>query len=1323
MARRIGIFLLALIAVLGLITGAVLVWATSQSGSQAISQKLRHQLRRDLGIDVSFDNIDFSILPPRIGISAIKAADEKNRIACSIDEAEFAPRPLDLVQGILSIEEVYVGSPNCQIRLSEAEVQQFTALQSKTSDADGKGKFDLDQLPDFDVFAISNGHLQIHIRDPNRVGDLNLDVDGFGLDVTGGEASIEVRVLIEAATGKWNKGEDRLAESLQTLRARFAIAQRAIEVRHLDAVVAGANIGVRNARIPMSFDERGPDVADLSIAVPLELFDRLPVDVPKMTGTAAFLGRLSMPKDETGALRVAAQGRVTLDDTSIDDFIVGGLKGEVSLSPQGVTFRGTEIVTAQGRLNLSGNIAFDEKLTTRLDAHLSGIELAHLLEQVKVPGAYVTQKMTGPVKLKGQLTPLRLDGTAQIEVADHTVLLDSFRAPKPEVALYIPRVSVKGPVTITDRYVAGQGLNVLAGATTVAVDMRMNYDETWRLLATSPDLHLDDLKEIVGFDVGGHGPVTCLITGLLSDPKITGSGAFEGFVFEGLAFKSASTDVHFQGTVLSFNDLIAKLAQSRASADELTLDFDAPGGLNVATRIKANRVAVEDLVSLFRIDTRPFGSPTGQLVGEVEINYAIDPEKLLLNADLTHNALTIFGESFGPDALRLSWDTGHLTVTEFGLPKGTGTISITGGILPDRSLKFIGVATGITSEAIDNPVFQKLGIQTTGQAFVIAEGSLDHPIGSANIRLGELRHAGVRYGSSTVTFRLNGAQITGRGKLAGDIATLEHAGLNLDTKEFGIEAFISSMNVLPILSVDTYEHRASLRLTGEAALNGRLDKKPDLTGHAAMNRVSMVFNKVSFEATRPLLVDVDQSQFRIQRTRFSGRDVVFDIGGTFGLERMNLKVSGLARLDQASDLVSGITRSQGTLQFAVKVRGKYPTPALSGEANLKDGSLNIEDFPYPIREIQGQVALNPQSIRFSGFTGNCAGGVLSGGGELRLSKGRISDYQFRMNMSDLELALLDDLTFRASTTKNGLMLNPSEKGSLPMITGDIEIRNLKYAQDIRVMELSDLNVERLSGKRTRPSRPKLIDENKDKFAFDIRLHGNRNLEARNNIFDMGLVIDDVEKPLRLVGTNQTFGFLGRVLGRRGHVRFAGKRFDIQYASIDFNDPLRPENPNFQVTADGQVRDWKITMTAEGTVDEYELKFASQPYLAKEDIVFVIFTGLTRAEHSQFGGTGMSLGAPILGQLGPSGGAIPLEVRVYNEYSEKAGAETTRVSIGRWVTPDVWVSFSSSVSQENDVEAELDYRINDEFSLSTGYENDNEGNVGNVGLDLKFRLEF
>jgi len=365
--------------------------------------------------------------------------------------------------------------------------------------------------------------------------------------------------------------------------------------------------------------------------------------------------------------------------------------------------------------------------------------------------------------------------------------------------------------------------------------------------------------------------------------------------------------------------------------------------------------------------------------------------------------------------------------------------------------------------------------------------------------------------------------------------------------------------------------------------------------------------------------------------------------------------------------------------------------------------------------------MGPRVIKFNNFTAQMAGGDLDMQGHINIRGFEIENYVFNANVDGADLNIMEDLSFRASTINSGLWLRSDGDRGLPTVTGDLKISHLRYTQDLKAVQISDLSVNRLTGTRTRTRKPKIYDEKKDVFAFDVRLHGEEqdDLVVRNNIVDAGLHIDNREEPLRFVGTNQTYGFLGRVLGTRGRIRYAGKSFDIRYAAVSFKDKLRPDNPNFRITADGEIRDWKITITAEGTVEDYSVMLISQPYLSQEDIVLLLLTGMTKAELAQVGSSGLS--GTITPFLDFGGDLIPVEIRLYNEYSEKAGTDTTRVSVEKQITEDIWAVISSSLGQEREIKANVEYKLSDNFSVLIDF--DNESQLGNLGVDLKYRLEF
>lgn len=1321
MARRIAIFLTAVLVIIGMAFSGALLWATSDAGAKFMSAELKSTIRANSDLDVAFAKVEFDLFPPRLRVQDIAVKDLKGKLACTLEEAELAPSIIDLLTKTLTIEEAYLGSPRCTVHL---DTQDLDALFFDKKGTTSSMELNLSALPEFEVFAVSEANLSLTVADPGRLGTIRGEVTGFGLDVTSDSEGVEVRGLLQRMKGQYENQGKRAAETILGLKFRAAVTEDAMDVRHLSGQLAEGTIRLRDAHIPLPIWPTGPEVAELAVVMPLDVINRLPLDAPHLEGAVRYSGQLGARRDPQKNISITGKGRLILENIRLDDFVIGDLDGELVLTPQGVAFDKTTLKAAQGEIGLSGSIAFDEPLSTEINAHLHGVELGRLLEQVTFDGAYVTQKMTGPVHMTGQLKPLHLSGNVKINVKDHVTWTGPFRDKNLTSAIRVADGTVTGGVTVTDKIFDAPSLRVKAGNSHVRVHLAFNFPEaSWMLDAQSDDLHLEDVGEILGFRVGGRGPVSCLIAGPLADPRIKGRGDFRMARLEDMDFDRAATEVHFRNLKLAFKGIEAERGASSVRSEELLFDFNAKGGLAIRTRIDAERVLAEELMDLFHIKAEEWGSPTGDLSGSVDIDYNLKPEHLHVRADITHDKLQIVGENFGQDVLKLDWDDGLLTVHELGLRKGRGTISVTGTVDENQRINFTGVMSGVETGAVDFKPIRDLGIDAVGQAFAVIEGTVDHPKGRIELSLGRARRNGARYGPSKLTLSVDGFRLRGRGRLAGEKISVEHMQMDLKRRWFQAETYVQDMDLIPILGLDLYGRDAEIRVTGEMSVGGRLAASPNFSGHAELMKIHARVNELKLENRKPMKITMKRSELAIGTTRFYGPDVAFDFGGTIGLDTLNIKANGIGDLSSVSSMVDGIRKTKGELTFQVRASGALDSPSFRGTADLKDGMVRLSSFPHDIDNIGGHITFSPKIIKLSDFRGTSADGTLEMEGELAIADGSVEGYTFRLNGKDLELAPFDDLSFKVSTVKNGLTLTSGKRGALPNVTGDAEIRDLRYTQDLRVLELTDLNVDRLSGKRTTPKSPKILDPEQDFFTFDVRLHGDRNMEAHNNLFDVDLAIDDVVKPLRFVGTNQSYGFLGRILAKQGQVRFAGRRFELRYGYLDFQDKDRPSNPNFQVIADGQIRDWKVTLTAEGNIDEYEIGFASQPYLHKEDIAFLILTGMTKAENRQFGRKGFNLGMPLIGQLGPGGGDLPVELQVYNEYSESAGTDTTRVAMGRWISEDIWVSVSSGLGQTRDVEAQVDYEMSDELSVSAGYEDIDEGSVGNVGVDLKFRLEF
>ncbi|MBN2715605.1 MAG: translocation/assembly module TamB domain-containing protein [Deltaproteobacteria bacterium] len=1327
MARRIARIFLVVFLLVGLLAAGALLFVTSKPGSKWISKELHDGIQRQTGLQVEFRQIDLEFFPPRLLLEDLKVKGKDLDIGCTVEEAEVSPSALDLLAGKISIEEIYMGAPNCHVFLSADDMARFRSA-SKIGDT-ASDRIDLSFLPKFDVVALSSGRFEFEIDDPTEMGRLNLTVNGLYLDITGrhrGQEQIEIRGLLEKANVNFQKETITLDEQVRGLKLRAALDEDALNIRTFQGKLAEVAVECRDVYVPVNIAENQLNAMFVSVNVPLRRLARFPIETPALKGTAGFAGQLNVAVQKSGKPEVIARGDVTLRGVEVDDFVIGDLDGTISYNSRGVAWSDVELRTAGGALRMSGEMAFDKKMSIQSTVTLDDIELAKLLENLTVDNSYVMQQVSGKAKVTGTLNGLSLKGNATLRVKNHQVFDDGFRQPGKSILLSIPDATVQGPFTVTENSFEGKGFLVRRNKSLVNVDMGFAFNKQagWNLHAWSSRMDLGDVGQITGFAVDGNGRLDCKIKAPgYGAPTIDGSIDFTDMNFSGFDYRHASSVIRFDGEKLMFDNLDLRSRKSHYHAGRLTLDFHSPFGLSINTIFDIERAELEDLGRSYHLDTSRWGNPKGYVSGTVDIRYQSKPENLRVDTVVSHEGLTLFNEVFGKGAVNAVYDNDILTVNRFDMSKGKGSVAISGTLGGNDELNFMGVATNVRIEDIVFPAVSDLEIEGTGQALVVIEGTWDNPRGKATVRISDMKRHEMRFGNSDVELTLDDNVVGAAGTLANGMAVLEHSVFDFNKNKFELEAFVTDLDLAAVLGFQSSKNRLALKTTGELAVIGKLAGNPRIRGNGRIFNLSGRYNRLAIANKQPFNLSFEDSILTFDGARFLGKNFVFDMDARIDARKFKLTAHGLTNLKLLNQLTDTITESAGTLSFNTVISGPWDDPKFRGEAEVRDAQFSVEGFPHVIESVNGKLQLGSSMIRLEDFSAKTAGGSMDMHGWLSLHGMRIDDYRFTLTAANLGLRLMDDLSLKASTRNDGLIMIPGKERDIPQITGDVEISNFKYTAPVHIIELSDLDMTGIGGKRKRTKRPRLFDKSKDSFEYDIRLHGERNLEILNNLLDARLKIDDHEEPLRLIGTSQNFGFTGRVLGADGEVRFAGKTFEIQNAFLSFKDPNRPENPYFRVTADVDVRDWKVTITAEGTVEEYEVRLSSQPYLSQEDIVILLLTGMIKQEHTAMNSQGLAMSLlPLLENAGSD--AIPVEVNVYSEYSEKAAAETTRVALGKRIADDIWVQVSSSVGQEQDVEGTLSYEINDNVSVSAGYDNKTEtSKAGNWGLDLRFRLEF
>jgi translocation and assembly module TamB len=236
----------------------------------------------------------------------------------------------------------------------------------------------------------------------------------------------------------------------------------------------------------------------------------------------------------------------------------------------------------------------------------------------------------------------------------------------------------------------------------------------------------------------------------------------------------------------------------------------------------------------------------------------------------------------------------------------------------------------------------------------------------------------------------------------------------------------------------------------------------------------------------------------------------------------------------------------------------------------------------------------------------------------------------------------------------------------------------------------------------------------------------------NNLLDAEFRIDETEGPLQLVGTDQRLGLLGQLALTRGTLRWRNSDFEIGRGAITFDDRSKID-PRFDVTAETEVRDWRVRLQALGSAEEFRIFTTAEPELSEEDILLLMLVGLTRdeladqeANYGQIGGqAALEALAAVTGVDREVRRVVPIDdIRLGSSYSSQTGRNEPTLSIGKRLGRNVRISATTGLGEDRDVSASVEWRLNRNVSVEGGYDNDDQqSNLGNVGVDLRFRLEF
>ncbi|KPJ49388.1 MAG: hypothetical protein AMJ41_03065 [candidate division Zixibacteria bacterium DG_27] len=572
-------------------------------------------------------------------------------------------------------------------------------------------------------------------------------------------------------------------------------------------------------------------------------------------------------------------------------------------------------------------------------------------------------------------------------------------------------------------------------------------------------------------------------------------------------------------------------------------------------------------------------------------------------------------------------------------------------------------------------------------------------------------------------FTVGGGEVSLGGKLGKDQA------FDLTLKGEGIDIFPFTNLVLPSLSI-----------LGEVSFSGKIGgdfNSPTLTSSVqidSLNLEGVEMGVLNLDLSyRNQLLDFHNIRLQHQVENYSGSGFI-PVDLPLGGEKRSLEAKPLGfflqargeQLSMFSTLIEELEYLFGDFQADVAVSGTLKRPQFEGRLNLSHGVLKLADFLEPIYNLEAQLRLENNTIYVEAVNGNLDLESAASAGIFQRFWSSL--FPRREKIGEITLSgtveVLDLNTFNYNLALSGRNVplthayldltalfdfDLSLRGhSPPAVSGRVEIKQLLYQEPFSAVQSDSREL------------PTVIDSTS--WDLDLEATADNNLWIKNT--DLEAEFRSKLKIRRRLGNYQILGDLESI---RGNAFIYGNRFDIVSGKmnfdniakidpqLDFKTQIRTVYSETEGFAQGE-RIYYVYIT--GTLSAPQLSFAvdggaSQREMSQQEILESIalnrplYADTAQVSYNQaLGEKAQGIFSGYLTKYFEDQAARTLGVETFSirpPASHGLDLGETEVTVGQYISPNVYLRYSRRLSLTSAQEIAAEYRLGRRLSLEGKYD--------------------
>ncbi|MBF0465593.1 MAG: translocation/assembly module TamB domain-containing protein [Nitrospirae bacterium] len=1280
-----------------------LLLVTHIIGSAYLKDKLILEIKKTLGPDVEVKDMYIKVFPPHIGINELTVKDEFGKTVLHISDAVFHIRLIPLLSKKIVIQRAFIDNPSVDL---DSEYIKTIAKRLKK----GSGG----NTPEIISFLLKD--VRVNVSDKDRNASLSLKEIKGHLDTRRTELSLKDINLnysgfkgVLAAVPFINS----ITISGKPLDSGFELSEFRLENQGVDVKLTGVIDSKKNVHlrtdsslklnyIKTLFGLKNPGKGHLKLTGSMDYVDKavsLNLDVDGHLWIETFL-------------ELIRQREPIMGETVFKGNIQGPLKtltahGTASMQ-HGGQFYGIDVD------NLTSSIVYKDYKLKFYDAsgNLYNGTATHAEVVLNMP---VVNYFTLDVEAKDVdsspifklihwdpgLSPGKTTG--KVHHAGRYFSPDAtFRyvrqAPangEPDNKDVIKRVDeVTGDVKVADENVTITNVKVKTKLSTGTINGTYNMkDKTINLALATSTKDAADFTRPFSEDLRGMGTFTGVVTGIGSDPNVSGTIALSSGSIFGYAFNYMNTKADYNMKKLVLSEGASTTYGGKCQFGGIT-EFKDPAYLFDLSKPTLNMAFAFNNIDLDNLTKKylEIDNLGGNLKGEFDVKGKADNLKYTGAASVS--SLSYKGISAGAAQTKFAYNKGRITLRGFSVKKGSSELSLDGSIakrgqnwMDKRNFSYDIASSKCRLNAKDIPFSEKLGdtysecsIKMTGTVLnpdLTFEGtvkSTEYPALKGKISVLAKKHEAFLTGNLFD----NKLGLTGHVNMTGNNAWSLHSQFKHGNYEW----------IVSKLAKATMPHDLKLVLTGETSLSGN---NKTVSGRVVLSELNLSGYRYNVSNNGNIDFSLNDNKFTINSCRLNAGGSGFKITGDIEAgKRYNLAITGQPELNLLKSESEKISWLNGKADIALAVTGEWAKPQISGGFNISNGSLGIKGFRYFLSNIESDIYFESNRVVVKKLSTKIGGGAITASGV-----GYMDGFNMKKFYIDGVAENVPANMGEGFTMKFGGLFLYSGNLKKQTLSGDLNVSAARYTKSLY---WQDLIFEKTSSASQ-------VNPFLKNLEFNVNVTGDKNIVIDNNVAESNVKLDlqlkgDVTKPV----------IYGRMSATGGKLFFKDNEFRLQTANIDFAGT--PDiNPYINIVSESTVKNYNVKLMMSGQLKRFDLSLSSTPPL-KEAAILALFTG-----------SGGSKGATSILAAKYQG---LIEERIKNitglnrvdvvPYDEKISL-TPQITVSKKLLDDnLNVTLTSGVTKGEIIKVE--YKLKKGVSL-VGERNEH----GNVGGDVKFRFEF